>query len=875
MTFHCVDRIPRRGIASIPILILFAVLSLPGQAAVQGQEWSSKEILKADHYVTPPQEIAEAVLAPRYLNVSLTSISKNRRWFLSEVGDGPIPMARFSTPFDELGGQFLEPVANRNRSLTTRSNTGIKIISATDGSIVDVQIPRGARVSNATWSPDGSQVAFFAHFDDATHIFVADPESGRSRQLTNRPVLATLYTSFDWSDDGGRIATVLLPDDRPSRPAKPMAPLGPQVKITEEGENVLRTYASLMVTPYEKDLLKWHATGQLALIDVERRRAREVGEPIMIRSLDVSPDGQHIRVTRMVEPFSYVVPVNNFGTVQEIWDAEGNILVTLEEDSLDTGIRDSDQPRQGGQSEQAGRRELAWRPDGQGLTYLEQEPALEGEDTAQVEDEEEEEPGARRSRRKDRLMQWLPPFDSASLSVVYESDTRMSGHRFSPDMQILFASERAGQNTHRFAVFLAEPDEKLTLARYETDDFYANPGSLLTTTGAVAGGGRSRFSRGGGGGGATIQLSADGEHVFFAGTQYDEDSEEVGPKSFIDRVAIRTGDKERIYESDNSGVYERVTAVLDIDAQRFVVSKESRTEVPQGYLMEGGSLTQLTRNQDYTPDLTNAPRERFKVKRPDGFEFWVRVTLPTGYQAGTEIPAMFWFYPREYTDQEDYDEGLRTFNINSFQNFGTRSMHYLTRLGYAVVEPDAPIVGDEGAMNNNYEHDLRTNLSVVIDELDRRDLVDRRRLGLGGHSYGSFSTANAMVHTPFFKAGIAGDGNFNRTFTPLSFQNERRFLWDAREVYLNMSAFLYADQLTGALLIYHGLHDQNVGTDPNHAPRMFHALNGLGKTAAMYLYPFEEHGPASRETLLDLWARWTAWLDVYLMNPEVEEEEEG
>jgi dipeptidyl aminopeptidase/acylaminoacyl peptidase len=847
MKLHRVDRFLRRGLASISFLLLLSVFTLPGQEAALGQEMISKEILKAEHYVTPPQEIAEAVLAPRYLNVSLTNISRNRRWFLSEVGDGPVPMARFSTPFDELGGQFLEPGANRTRRLTTHSNAGIKIISAADGSTVDVQIPRGARISNATWSPDGSQLAFLAHFDDATHLFVADPGSGRSRQLTNRPVLATLYTSFDWSDDGSRIATVLLPDDRPSRPAKPVVPQGPQVKMTEKGENLLRTYASLMVTPYELELLKWHASGQVALIDVERRRAREVGDPAMIRSLDVSPDGQYIRVTRVVEPFSYIVPVNNFGTTQEIWDVDGNVLTTLEEDSLNTGIRDDDQPQGGqfGQGQQTGRRELAWRPDGQGLTYLEQEPAPEGEDTAQAEEEEEDEPGERQSRRKDRVMQWLPPFDSASISVVYESDTRMSSHRFSPDMQILFASERTGQNTHQYAVFLAEPDEKHTLVRYKNDDFYANPGSLLTTTGTVSGGGR--FGRGGGGGGsATIQLSADGEHVYFAGTQYDENPEEVGPKTFIDRVAIRTDDKERIYESDNNGVYERVTAVLDIDAQRFVVSKESPTQVPQGYLMEGGSLTQLTQNQDYTPDLTSAPRERIRVTRADGFEFWVDVMLPSGYRAGT-----------------------------SFQNFGTRSMHYLTRLGYAVVEPDAPIIGDEGAMNNNYEHDLRNNLSAVIDELDRRDLVDRTRLGLGGHSYGSFSTANAMVHTPFFKAGIAGDGNFNRTFTPLSFQSERRLLWDAKEVYLNMSAFLFADQLTGALLIYHGLHDQNVGTDPNHAPRMFHALNGLNKTAAMYLYPFEDHGPASRETLLDLWARWTAWLDVYLMNPDEGEEEEG
>ena len=177
-------------------------------------------------------------------------------------------------------------------------------------------------------------------------------------------------------------------------------------------------------------------------------------------------------------------------------------------------------------------------------------------------------------------------------------------------------------------------------------------------------------------------------------------------------------------------------------------------------------------------------------------------------------------------------------------------------------------MGKPGQMNNNYEHDLRNNLAAVIDELDRREIIDRQRLGLGGHSYGAFSTVNAMVHTPFFKAGIAGDGNYNRTFTPLSFQSERHFLWDAKDVYLGMSPFLYANNLTGALLMYHGLHDQNVGTDPDHSPRLFHALNGLGKEAAMYLYPFEDHGPATKETLLDLWGRWAAWLDVYLGGSE-------
>jgi dipeptidyl aminopeptidase/acylaminoacyl peptidase len=208
------------------------------------------------------------------------------------------------------------------------------------------------------------------------------------------------------------------------------------------------------------------------------------------------------------------------------------------------------------------------------------------------------------------------------------------------------------------------------------------------------------------------------------------------------------------------------------------------------------------------------------------------------------------------------------FNKNSFPNFGTRSMEFFTRLGYAVIEPDSPIVGPQGQMNNNYVNDLRNNLSAVIDELDRRGLADRTRLAIGGHSYGAFSTVNAMVHTPFFKAGIAGDGAYNRTLTPLGFQSERRDLWEAPNVYLGMSPFLYANNMTGALLMYHGYADQNVGTDPDNSIRLYHALNGLGKTAALYMYPLEDHGPASRETLLDLWARWAAWLDKYVKNPQ-------
>ena len=40
------------------------------------------------------------------------------------------------------------------------------------------------------------------------------------------------------------------------------------------------------------------------------------------------------------------------------------------------------------------------------------------------------------------------------------------------------------------------------------------------------------------------------------------------------------------------------------------------------------------------------------------------------------------------------------------------------------------------------------------------------------------------------------------------------------------------------------------------------------------MYPLEGHGPASKETLLDLWARWSAWLDKHVKNPQKVEKTE-
>ncbi|MGE5361072.1 MAG: prolyl oligopeptidase family serine peptidase [Bacteroidales bacterium] len=900
------------------VLAAQAPATPPAQAptpAAPPPTWAD-QILNQETYATPPKEVMDAVLAPRYQNVSLSNLSPDKKWFLNQVGDGPVPMSIFSKPFDELGGVFIDAKANRSRTLTISSNVAIQAISAADGTKKPIAVPPGARITNATWLPDSSGVAYFVHTDDATHIWVTDLATNKPRQITPRPVLATMITSFEFTKDGKQLVAVLVPDGRTPRPVAPLAPVGPEVKVSEDRQkNRLRTFPSLMSTPYEWQLLEWHATGQLVLLDVQASAAgkgkpaksasknaptpgvRKIGPPTMIRAIDLSPDGKYVRVTKMTKPFSYIVPVGNFGSIEEIWDTDGKVLAKVTERKLDLGTQTDVAPDPGeppaGRGQEQGKRELAWREDGQGITYLEQEPAPAGEAGAAGRGTAGrgaagggQTAGAARGpgrgpqapARKDRLYQWLPPFEEKGAKVIFENNTRMTGVRYSPDMQTIFFRETSGQNTVEVAIALNAPTERHVLANFRTDDATANPGSLVMVRGG-GGGGRGAGAppagagggRGAAGGGGIVQVSADGGSVFYQGTLYDKNPDQVGPKTFIDKVAIKGGEKKRLFESDNKDVFETVSSIVDVENGKFVLERQSPSQVPQFFLVDGSTRKQLTENKDIFPDLTTAPKLRVPVERVDGFKFKVTVMLPAGYKEGTKLPALFWFYPREFVNQEAFDQPDRTFNKNAFTNYNARSMQFLVRLGYAVVvdTPGAiPIVGPQGQQNNNYVHDLRNSLAAVIDELERRNIIDRNRLAIGGHSYGAFTTVNAMVHTPFFKAGIAGDGAYNRTLTPLGFQSERRDLWEAPNVYLGMSPFMYANNLSGALLMYHGMHDQNVGTDPTNSLRLHHALNGLGKVSALYRYPLEDHGPASKETLLDLWARWTAWLDKYVKNPQ-------
>ncbi len=872
-------------------------------------------VLDKEDYLTPPAKIASVVTSDALHNrVSLRNLGPDGERFLVSKSGGMAPLTKFARPYVNLGETAIDHIAKRSRRLSTGNTVGYDLVNYKAGASVSIQVLSGVTVSGGTFSPDGKRIAFLELADKGTFLHIADVNTGRSRRVTNTPLLATFVTSFRWTSDSKQILAVFVPKIAGDLPQRGPVASQPKVWMTHDGKTPTRTYRFLLKNPYDKTLLEHLSTGQLALVNVNDGSAANIGAPAMFTSIDVSPSSLYFRVTTMQKPFSYFVPTRSFGTKEELWDRKGNALQMLNERKLRVGARTPG--GRGGQSADS-KRSLTWRPHGKGLSFLQRAPAKKkpakkpdagkkpggakkaaskpakktpakktpAKKTPAKKDDPTRDnrrgagrrgtrgrgPGAtsadataKEEKRKDRVMHWLAPFKKGSAKVIYESDDAIQSVAYSQDCRTIYITQTIKGKRTIFAVNLSKKTKiKVHEAKSGADTGGATQRSRRRRGGR--GGGRGLLTKPGVEGGRVVRTSGDKKSVYLAGSEPGKDPKKDLSRAYLDRITIG-GKTTRIWQAPTDARESLVTPTDD-DCTAFIVSRESRTEVPNSYLRDGktGKLTRLTDNVDPAPEVTSAKRMRIQVERVDGFKFWVRVTIPKNY--GTRLPAMFWFYPREFTSQKAYDDRQRAQDPHRFPGVSTRSMELLTMLGYVVVQPDCPIVGPEGRMNDNFVADLRNSLWAVIDDLDRRRIIDRSRLAIGGHSYGAFGTANALAHTPFFKAGIAGDGNYNRTLTPMSFQSERREVWAARETYISMSPLLWANQVNGALLMYHGMDDNNTGTFPIHSPRMFQALNGLGKKAALYMYPYEGHGPGAEETILDLWSRWVEWLDIHVKNP--------
>jgi dipeptidyl aminopeptidase/acylaminoacyl peptidase len=202
-----------------------------------------------------------------------------------------------------------------------------------------------------------------------------------------------------------------------------------------------------------------------------------------------------------------------------------------------------------------------------------------------------------------------------------------------------------------------------------------------------------------------------------------------------------------------------------------------------------------------------------------------------------------------------------------FTSVGGASPVFLALAGYAVLADAAmPVIGPTEGAYDTFAEQIEANARAAIDKAVELGVTDRDRVAVAGHSHGALMTANLLIYTDLFRAGVARSGAYNHTLRPFGFQNEHRTLYQAEKTYLALSPVLHADEVDEPLLIIHGEIDANPGTTPQQSEKLFEAIRGTGGTAKLVMLPHESHGYIARESIEHVLAETIAWLDTHVKN---------
>lgn len=256
---------------------------------------------------------------------------------------------------------------------------------------------------------------------------------------------------------------------------------------------------------------------------------------------------------------------------------------------------------------------------------------------------------------------------------------------------------------------------------------------------------------------------------------------------------------------------------------------------------------------DYKPAETTLKADRLQAA----------LYLPANYEKGKSYPTIVYIYER-------LSDGLNRFTTPTANGFN-KSVY--TSNGYAVLMPDITYkVNDPG----------RSAAWCVLPALKAAiatGVVDPKRVGLQGHSWGGYQTAFLVTQTTAFAAAVAGAPltdmvsmysliykNTGSTNQGIFESSQGRFFggyWDNWEAYYRNSPVFFAKNVQTPLMILHN--DKDGAVDFTQGVEYFNTLRRLGKPVWMLEYIGENHGLAKPANMKDYTLRMREFFDHHLM----------
>ena len=811
--------------AFLPVLMVVVLM----RAANAGAPYDGQQ--PATGWQSPSEELLQVLHAPQL-----------PRMWIAPTGDYMLlvdpmlypPLAELAAPMHKLAGMRVNPAINGRHG--RHGGTSPRLVRVEDGVTTPLNLPEGAEVDDMVWTVDGKRFALIVIHTDHIGLWVGSVE-GEVKKIENFALNPLMGTAVSWLPDQKRLLVRRIPQ-RGLAPEPPVIPSGPEI-VEGIGASARSTYEArnLLETAHDDALFEYYTTSELVIFDPATGEVDIVGKSAPYYMAEFSPDGEYILIARLVGPWSHEVTWRRFASEIEVWNDQGELVANIVSLPLTNEVPIHGVPM--------GPRSVSWRPTAPHTLFWVE--ALDGGNpVAEV-------------HHRDRLMRLDAPF-TAEPQEVFRAEHRIQPWRtaWGAEGGTLMLAQRERIKRWRY-VWLLDVDEGTSRLWFDLDeaDHYGDPGNPVFRP----------LPNG------RWVLHQKGDAVYLRGSG----ATEQGDRPFLDLRHMATGETERLFRCDPDR-YEYFTAFAG-DEDRFVFRSESAVDVPNYYMAtigkkieaaEGEATRVLTHRpithfEDPTPQLREIKKRLVRYQREDGVPLSFQLHLPPGYEEGTALPTVLYAYPLEYSDATTAGQ-VRGSTQRFMRIYGASHLYFLLQ-GYAVLDRTAmPMLGDPETTYDTFVPQLVADAEAAVAKAVEMGVADPERIGIIGHSHGGLMVANLLAHSDLFRAGIARSGSYNKTTQPFGFQSERRSLFEARDVYIQVSPTFFADQVNEPVLVIHGNDDSNPGTLTFQSEVFFEAVRGSGGTARLVLLPFEDHGYRARESVEHVLWEQLRWFDKYVKN---------
>jgi dipeptidyl aminopeptidase/acylaminoacyl peptidase len=283
------------------------------------------------------------------------------------------------------------------------------------------------------------------------------------------------------------------------------------------------------------------------------------------------------------------------------------------------------------------------------------------------------------------------------------------------------------------------------------------------------------------------------------------------------------------------------------------------------YALSEGHLRPLThQNAALLRRLVLAKARDIECTSRDGTRVGGLITLPDDSGATRPYPMLLWIHGGPQGQDAHAFSPMR-------QLFAAR--------GYAVLNvnyrgSDGRGLAYQKAIRAHWGVDEVQDVEACVHRVVREGLVDPKRMGVGGWSYGGITTDFMIASTNEFKAASAGAGMGDplELYGVDEYVNQYNFElgppWKDLKRYLRIAyPFLHADRIHTPTLFMGGTSDFNVPLVGGE--QMYEALRTLRVPSALIVFPQQFHVFTRPSYIRDRYQYWFNWYDKWVLGKNV------